>query len=121
MAKTILIADDEPTIRKLNSMVVEREFPDYNIELFEDGKQLNKRLSENLEDICLVITDNEMPVINGSEIIKKYASKLPEIPFILHYGGDESIGKEAISNGAYDYVIKGNYGELKNTLNNLLG
>ena len=120
MAKTILIADDESTIRKLNSMIVEREFPDYNIELFEDGKELDERLNQNLEEVCLIVTDNQMPGMYGLEIIEKYARKLKNIPFVLYYGGDEEIGKDAVKNGAYDYVMKGNYDKLENILGKVL-
>ncbi|MAG79272.1 hypothetical protein CMI40_02750 [Candidatus Pacearchaeota archaeon] len=44
----------------------------------------------------------------GSEIIKKF-SRHPEfedIPFILLYAGDVGIGKEAVENGAFGYLIK---------------
>ena len=118
MKKTILIADDNRIIRKIMVEIIKRKFSDtYNIECFEDGKSLDERLSQNLEGVCAVVTGNQMSGIKGLEIIKKHASELINRPFILHYFGDKEIGEEAKRNGAYGYVIKGDY---KYRLNDVL-
>lgn len=107
MRKIILLADDDDNVRKSISMFLEMRFPNYDIETFEDGASLNERLKQrDLENVCMVITDNQMPGIEGSEIIRTYASRFPEISFILHYGGDEEIGEEAVRNSACAYVLK---------------
>jgi len=107
MTKIILIADDDKTVRKMMSMVLDEGFPNYGIESFEDGTSLNERLKQgSLENVCMVITDNQMPGIDGLEIIREHTPRLPKIPFILHYGGDEEIGKEAVRSGAYASVLK---------------
>ena len=105
MKKRILIADDDENLREINSAIVNRLFPNYETEVFVDGTSLRSRLEQTLEEVELVITDNDMPGINGSEIITQYAKKL-NLPFILAYGGDESIGKDALADGAFDYILK---------------
>jgi len=109
MTKIILIADDDKTVRKMMSMVLDEGFPNYGIESFEDGTSLNERLKQgSLENVCMVITDNQMPGMSGLEVIEKHARKLKEqgIPMILHYAGDREIGVEAVRNGAYASVDK---------------
>ena len=107
MEKIILFADDYADWRNAMLMFFEMRFPDYDVETFENGTSLDERLNQgDLENVCMVITDNQMPGIEGSEIIRIYASKFPEIPFILYYGGDEEIGEEAVRNRACAYVLK---------------
>lgn len=106
MEKTILVADDEKMVRFYSEHRLKNTFPDYNIECFEDGKSLDERLSQSLKGVHAVITDNQMPGMEGSEIIKKYATNLEDITFILYYGGDDKIGKEAVRDGACGYISK---------------
>ena len=83
-------------------------FPEYKPEFFVDGSLLQNRLEglvSNQGDVKLVITDNSIPGITGSELIAKYAKKF-SFPFILHYAGLEDIGTEAVKNGAAGYMIK---------------
>lgn len=104
----ILIADDNEDIRNLTSLILQSDFPQFEVESFEDGTSLENRLNGNTDDVKLVIIDNEMPGIYGSEIIKRYATRLrfKNIPFIFYYGGEEKIGKKALEDGAFDYILK---------------
>ena len=106
--KKILFAEDEKLLRDIFSRIVQKEFPNYEFESFSDGTSLESKLNNGIENVVLVLTDNIIPGISGSEIIKKYASR-PEfkrIPFVLCYGGDESIGEKAVEDGAFCYVLK---------------
>lgn len=101
--KSILLAEDDECIRHLFYEFMKISFPEYEIETFEDGTSLQGRLEKNIENVKVVITDNQMPGITGSEIIKDYAKK---VPMVLVYGGKEYIGEEAIKNGAVGYLLK---------------
>ncbi|MGA2130532.1 MAG: response regulator [Candidatus Pacearchaeota archaeon] len=107
--KVILYAEDDDNLRKVYGLAWKRFFPEYSIEDFADGSSLERRLAEDVGNVRLVITDNRMPGITGSEIIEKYAKKdeFRHIPFILFYIGDSSIGMIAMKNGAFGYLIKG--------------
>ncbi len=104
----ILIADDEEQLRVIESMIFGDAFPQFEVESFSDGTSLEKRLTEDIGNVRLVVTDNNMPGITGSEIIEKYA-KRPEyagLKFILAYAGDDKIGKRAVENGAFSFIQK---------------
>ena len=106
--RKIIVADDEKIMRRFVGVVIEQKFPEFEVEFFEDGSSLESRLNQGVENIRLVITDNTMPGVKGSELIKKYATReeFRRIHFILYYGGDESIGEQAIRNGAFRYLLK---------------
>lgn len=104
----IIVADDDEFARETVRRVIERKFPDLEIELFKDGSSLESRLNGEIENVRLVFTDNTMPGVTGSELIKRYSlnPEFRRIPFILHYGGDEDIGKQAVSDGGFGYLLK---------------
>lgn len=123
--KTILIAEDEDSIRFLMSLITQENFPQTNVESFEDGNSLEKRLNNGIENVKVIVTDNNMPGINGSTIVEKYA-KRPEysgVKFILHYGGDlGETGETAMRNGAFAYLLKPmNLDKYTNTVKRALG
>jgi len=103
----ILYAEDNDYMRNLIIEFLEK-FEDYNIESFLEGTSFKNRLEKDVSDVALVITDNQMPGYDGFSIIKDYSrkKKFEKIPFILCYGGHESIGKEAKKRGAFDYIQK---------------
>lgn len=110
----ILYAEDDPDMRGHIGEILKRNFPAFDTELFEDGTSLESRLNDGIANVRLVITDNNMPGIRGSEIIDKYAQvgSFNHIPFILFYFGDKSTGEFLASK--YDnvsYLLK--QGELQ--------
>ena len=104
----ILLSDDEEEMRMLTSFTLQENFPQFEVESFEDGASLENRLNGYTHDVRLVITDNDMPRLTGSEIIDRYATRLrfKNIPFILCYGGEDQIGEKAVKNGAFAYIKK---------------
>ena len=86
--KTILLADDDQLIIECYSEVLKMSFPNYNLEIFENGTSLKGRLEKSVENVRVVITDYHMPGITGGVIIKKYAKSenFRKITFILQIG-----------------------------------
>lgn len=88
--KHILIIDDEDITCKAVSRVLKIE--DYEVTCADDGEKglaiiLKNKDGENKID--LVITDIQMPVMNGLELIKKlkdYKIDVPVIVITAHYG-----------------------------------
>ena len=103
----ILYADDEPGMRRLMELVLRSDFPAYHIEVFKDGSSLEKRLMNGVKDVRLVLTDNQMPGIKGSDIIRKYSKTDPfkEIPFII-FTAEEAVGERSTEEGAFAYLPK---------------
>ncbi|MBB6050601.1 response regulator [Armatimonas rosea] len=65
--KTILIAEDEPHVRGLIRVHLDRA--GYRVEMAENGQQAWERLQRG--GIDLLITDGVMPQLNGLELIEK--------------------------------------------------
>jgi DNA-binding NtrC family response regulator len=104
----ILYAEDD---RMTSEIVLEKlkdSFPDMEIEHFRDGEKLANRLEKGACDFSFVITDENMPYLYGSEIIKKYSkiNGYEKIPFVLFFGGDPKTGEQAIKEGAIAYIRK---------------
>jgi DNA-binding NtrC family response regulator len=104
--KNILYAEDSEIVRAFMADLFEAYYPQSNLKFFNDGLSLEKRLIQGVNGVDLVITDNDMPGMNGSQLIRKYSKKMKEVPFILHYGGEAHIGIQALEDGAFAYLQK---------------
>lgn len=100
----ILIIDDEEKIRTLLSKIIALE----GFEVFQasDLKSGMKRLT--LSDIDVVICDVKLPDGTGVEFSRIIKDKFPNIEVILLTAyGNIPDGVQAIKNGAFDYIVKG--------------
>ena len=106
MAKnTILVIDDEPSIRLLLNEVLKK---DYNIITANDGLDSISWLSAG-NKVDLIITDISMPNIDGIELIKnlRYSTKMRDIPIIvLSANVDDDSQNRAYQNGVYEFFPK---------------
>ena len=108
MKHKILHADDQENLRRVFKMLLKYDFPEFEIESFENGSSLEERLNGDLEGVKLVVTDNDMhPGISGSKVIMDYAQRpgFTHLPFILFYGGDASVGELAKQHGVAHTTI----------------
>ncbi|MDO8260520.1 MAG: response regulator [Candidatus Magasanikbacteria bacterium] len=83
----VLIVDDiKPNLHLLSKQLQKIGFSSYNIIIADNGFEAI-HIIEN-EKIDLVITDNEMPRVNGLDLIRKMKEnpKTKDIPFILNSG-----------------------------------
>lgn len=100
----ILIIDDEEKIRTLLSRIIELE----GFEIFQasDLKNGKKRLENS--DIDVVISDVKLPDGSGVDFSKNIKENYPWIEVILLTAfGNIPDGVQAIKNGAFDYITKG--------------
>ncbi len=108
---TILIVDDDQSIRNMLAIVLARE--GYRTVEAESGSHALRRLQEDSFD--LVISDIKMPDLSGIELLKKIKAILPELPVIMvtaYASAGDAV--EAMKLGAEDYLIKPfNLDELK--------
>lgn len=102
---TILIADDEPLIRRMFSMYLTNE--GYRVVTAEDGEDAVRKVKEVIPD--LVITDIKMPHANGYGVCRaiKELHETQHIPVVIvsALGGELDIDK-GFSAGANEYLTK---------------
>ncbi|MDD3660849.1 MAG: response regulator [Lachnospiraceae bacterium] len=102
----LLIADDEYWIREQLRILI--DWKSYSIEFLEpacDGEEVLERAE--LEHPDIIITDINMPFVNGIELIRKLKNFHPEIQTIIISGyNDFEYVKEGLLLGALDYILK---------------
>jgi DNA-binding NtrC family response regulator len=104
MTNTILIVDDEEKLRGLLSRIIKLE--GFEIQEAETAKAAIKKLE--LKDIDVVLCDVKLPDGNGVELVKTIKEKFPLIEVVLLTAyGNIADGVQAIKNGAFDYITKG--------------
>jgi CheY-like chemotaxis protein len=104
-ARTILIVDDSPTVRKALGMILERE--GHHVLAEPDGEQALARLDTDLPD--LVFLDINMPRMDGYEVcrrIRKHA-RAANVPVVMLSGKDGFFDKvRGRVAGATEYITK---------------
>lgn len=101
---SILIIDDEPQIRKLLSRIMELE--GYEIFQAADCQSTLKQLKLHRPQV--VLCDVFLPDGNGVELVSAIKTLYPELEVILLTAhGNIPDGVQAIKNGAFDYITKG--------------
>lgn len=99
-----LIVDDLKLDRRLAGSLLE-DRTDLNIEYARNGREALAHMSTNPPD--LVLTDMQMPKMDGLELVDAMRRDLPSIPVILMTAhGSEDIATEALHRGAAGYVPK---------------
>ncbi len=102
--KTILIIDDEEKLRGLLARIVKSE----GFEVLEapDLKSGFKKMEYN--EIDVVLCDVKLPDGNGVDFVQKLKTNFPltEVILLTAYGNIAD-GVQAMKNGAFDYIVKG--------------
>jgi len=104
MAKTILVADDNPTVRKALCKIFEEE-KDFDLcAEAVDGAQAIALAAQCRPD--LIILDLNMPVINGMETARKLKQLMPHVPIIVLTIHAESVKNYLLDmNSPFDLVV----------------
>ena len=100
----ILIIDDEPTIRMLLSRILELE--GYEVLKAKDRATALYTLKNN--EVQVVLCDVFLPDGNGVDMVQELQQLVPAAKIILLTAhGNIPDGVQAIKNGAFDYIVKG--------------
>lgn len=103
--RRILLAEDEPHIRRILHSVLEGEF---DIDVAVDGAEAFARLDSDVV-YDLVLTDLMMPVHSGLEVLahSKHLEHRSQLPVILLTAkGQDADRERALSLGAEDFITK---------------
>ena len=101
--QTILIVDDEPSIRRILQVAFEKS--GYCAVTAEDADEALRVLETTPAD-C-VVTDVTMPGRTGYELLREIRSTRPELPVVIITAfGTIPQAVQAIRDGAFEYVTK---------------
>ena len=115
---SILVVDDEPSIREFLQIMLARE--GYEVSCAEDGREAITLFEKSPFDV--VLADIRMPKTSGFEVLNRIKELSPETKVIMitAYASFES-AVESMKEGAYDYIAKPfNVDEVKRTVSNAL-
>ena len=115
-----LYVDDEPGLLDIVKAFLELS-GNFQVTTFSTAADALKALATEQFDV--IISDYQMPVMDGIEFLKKVKSEHITTPFVLFTGkGREEVVIEAVNNGADFYIRKGTdtkaqFAELINVIN----
>ena len=101
----VLYVDDEPALLDIGKAFLERSGA-ILVDTVPSAAEAEEKLSANCYDA--IVSDYQMPDMNGIEFLKHVRKTFPKLPFILFTGrGREEVVIEALNNGADFYLQKG--------------
>lgn len=114
---SVLHVDDEPSVADLTGTFFERQNDQFAVETATSADEGLEMINDRPPE-C-VISDYDMPGMDGIEFLQAVREEYPDLPFILFTGkGSEAVASEAISAGATDYLQKGTGSEQYELLTN---
>ncbi|WP_197738617.1 PAS domain S-box protein [Halosegnis longus] len=97
--------EDDAAFAELVSVYLERDEDAISVHTAatpEEGRELL-----TAREIDCIVSDYDMPEMNGIEFLERVRETYPDLPFILYTGkGSEEVASEAISAGVTDYLQK---------------
>lgn len=103
LTKTILLVEDEEEIRE--DLALFLEYEEYQVLQASNGKEAYQCYLDNVLD--LIITDIEMPKMNGLELVELIREEDKEVPILVISGySDKDKLLRAIKLNLVDYIIK---------------
>jgi two-component system chemotaxis response regulator CheY len=103
----VLIVDDEPDVRKVVRMTLEKA--GYDVIEAEDGEKAITEINKDENPLILdvIICDIRMPKINGVEAINYFQQQYPRVPLIVLTGfPDMDMATGFLKKGIVDYLVK---------------
>ncbi|MEG3988519.1 response regulator [Microcoleus sp. S28C3] len=120
----VMVVDDEEDIQSLFTQKFRKEIKSGQIKFYFalSAEAALDYLENNKEaSIVLILSDINMPGMNGIELLRIIKEKFPDLKvFMITAYGDERNYQTAIAYGADDYITKPvNFESLKNKIINL--
>ena len=105
----ILVVEDSAVDRSLLGGLLSKE-ADWEVVFAEDGQECLEMLEPSHSNTCepdVIVTDLQMPRVNGLELVHKVRASRPWIPVVLVTSyGSEQIAVDALKAGAISYSPK---------------
>jgi DNA-binding NtrC family response regulator len=108
----LCILEDEPSERQLLTVLIQRNFPDWNLHIFSTSEQLLQHLIQTTHtplQACLVLVDMQLPDSDGISVLTQVhalegLSALPVVGF-SNYSSRYDINT-FLNQGATDFFAK---------------
>ncbi|PSQ57994.1 MAG: HTR-like protein, partial [Halobacteriales archaeon SW_9_67_25] len=101
---TVLHVDDDPDVLDITATFLQRADRRFEVVTETDPDAALDRLDGGVD--C-VVSDYQMPAMDGLAFLDAVRDEAPELPFVLFTGkGSEEIASDAISAGVTDYLQK---------------
>jgi len=84
----ILLAEDDECVLKCYTKFLEQKC--HNVFAFEDGEDALNFFMQDPQQIDLIISDHSMLCMDGDELFYKVREIIPDLPFVLATGLDET-------------------------------
>ena len=98
---TILYVEDEPLVQKSIGSILKRRVK--KVYFANNGKDGIEAFKEHLNEIDLILTDIEMPIMNGLEMIEKIKAIRDEKPIIIITAFDDDEHKSDLAD---EFIVK---------------
>ncbi|MEI7857672.1 MAG: response regulator [Methanomicrobiales archaeon] len=106
---TVLYVDDEPALLEIGKLFLEK-IGNFSVDTCSSAPEALKLLEHT--SFNAVLSDYDMPVMNGIQFLKEVRMQYPNLPFVIFTGrGREEVVIEALNNGVDFYLQKG--GDIK--------
>jgi CheY-like chemotaxis protein len=102
-APHVLLVDDHPEMRAVLAYVIPRFYPDITIAEASDGAEALRAVGQQCPD--LVITDVQMPIMSGLELVRTLRAQGMAIP-ILAVSSEPVIAESILAAGANHFLPK---------------
>lgn len=100
----ILIAEDEPAIRRVLKNILSEENAQWVVEEAENG---DIAISRSEEAFDLLLCDIKMPKRDGVEVLEHFQKESPETAVVMISGhGDIDTAVDCMKKGAFDFISK---------------
>lgn len=101
---TVLVVDDTAVDRRLAGGLLEAA-PNLQVCYAQNGQEALLQIGNELPD--LVVTDLQMPDLDGLQLVNAISQRYPDVPVVLMTAhGSEVIAAQALAGGASCYVPK---------------
>ena len=107
-----MLVDDDPEDREEFSDVYLAQFPGEQLYFAENGEKAIEYLEQLFQkqaQLCLIVLDLNMPILNGTQTLRKIKSddRFKDIPVVIYSTSVNAVEKEECYRlGALDYMVK---------------
>jgi PAS domain S-box-containing protein len=103
--ETLLVVEDEPGVGNLFACLLRKL--GYEVLRAEHGEEAERAFAEREEgSIDLVLTDLDMPRMDGTELVRRLTSRNRDLKIILTSGNGENFSGEWNSKSGFEFIAK---------------